>query len=573
MKHWTLLLLLCCAARLQAQYAPCFEELRDSRPASPRTEWQREVKTLCAGWGSTDVHYDRQRVPAGLTARLKLRAWRGERINAQAVLATCRALPSVRLAASPLRCGKHVIPADCVELSFVRYVLTDSLRGGEGGCGYRTNKAEWDSLLVGDLLDRRGEMPVEACSARPVWMSVRVPQDARPGRYRGTIHIGPEKLSYEVEVIDRTLPAPSERRFHLDLWQNPYAAARFYGLPLWSEAHFKSMEYIMRRLAEAGQKVITTTVMNRPWNGQTEDAFGSMVLRIRRPDGTWRYDYSVFDRWVEWMMRMGIKEEIDCYTLVPWSLEFDYIDQASGTGKVLKAQPGSAEYEAYWLPFLRDFAAHLREKGWFDRTCLSMDERPMEQMRAAIALVRKADPAFRITGAAHYYPEVEPEMHDLCLAYADAIPDSVRERRRAEGKRTTVYTCCAEARPNTFLVSSPAEAVWLPVHATVMGFDGYLRWAYNSWTARPWHDARFRTWVGGDCYLVYPGASSIRLERLTEGVQCAEKIRLLREEYERGNDRRSLKRIERALEKFTPRALGPDEAAEAVNALWPLLNP
>ena len=38
--------------------------------------------------------------------------------------------------------------------------------------------------------------------------------------------------------------------------------------------------------------------------------------------------------------------------------------------------------------------------------------------------------------------------------------------------------------------------------------DGYLRWAYNSWPLEPLLDSRFRSWAGGDTYLVYPGARS-----------------------------------------------------------------
>ncbi|MFA7390585.1 MAG: DUF4091 domain-containing protein, partial [Proteiniphilum sp.] len=40
------------------------------------------------------------------------------------------------------------------------------------------------------------------------------------------------------------------------------------------------------------------------------------------------------------------------------------------------------------------------------------------------------------------------------------------------------------------------------------------------------------TWPAGDTYMVYPDArSSIRFERLVEGIQDAEKIRVLREKY------------------------------------------
>ena len=85
----------------------------------------------------------------------------------------------------------------------------------------------------------------------------------------------------------------------------------------------------------------------------------------------------------------------------------------------------------------------------------------------------------------------------------------------------------------------------------VQGYDGLLRWAYNSWTADPMRDTRFRSWPAGDTYIVYPGGrSSMRFDRLVEGIQCCEKVRLLRAELQAKGNRRALKRIDEALKVF-----------------------
>ena len=56
-----------------------------------------------------------------------------------------------------------------------------------------------------------------------------------------------------------------------------------------------------------------------------------------------------------------------------------------------------------------------------------------------------------------------------------------------------------------------------------------LRWAYNSWPADPQVDSRYGNWMAGDTYLVYPyNRSSIRFERLIDGIETAEKVRALR---------------------------------------------
>lgn len=64
-------------------------ELNDPHPIAQKV-W-RGVTSPHLGWGSTDVRYGRGEVPA-LSKKLALRAWRGERVSAQAVLVAPQAL-------------------------------------------------------------------------------------------------------------------------------------------------------------------------------------------------------------------------------------------------------------------------------------------------------------------------------------------------------------------------------------------------------------------------------------------------------------------------------------------------
>ena len=92
-----------------------------------------------------------------------------------------------------------------------------------------------------------------------------------------------------------------------------------------------------------------------------------------------------------------------------------------------------------------------------------------------------------------------------------------------------------------------------------------MRWAYNSWTKNPLQDSRFRTWAAGDCYMVYPNSSSVRFERLIEGIQYVEKIKILRKEFAKNNDTGKLKLLDEAVSKFVPMNLKGDNATQMVN--------
>ena len=559
-----------------------YEELTDTKPHDSDAAWAKLAQPTQLSWASIDTRYRRLDIPKVKTQKaVSLKAWRGERVNAQAVLWTNVNLDDVQIAVTDLRSGKAVIPASAIHTNFVRYVMTDELNKDGSGCGYR-KPADWDSSVVADVLDINKTLPVRRNTTQPIWANVWVPQDAKPGNYTAQITVSgknmkPQTLQLKLQVINRTLPSPQQWTTNLDLWQNPYAVARYYKVPLWSKEHFDAMRPIMKMLADAGQYSITTSIMHKPWNGQTEDHYDSMVTRIKHIDGSWTFDYAVFDRYVDFMMNdVGINRLIACYTMIPWDLRFDYYDEATNRIQFVKAKPGEAAYTEYWGTFLRDFAKHLRQKGWFDKTCIAMDERPMKDMQAAIKVIKDADKDYKISLAGIYHEEIERDLYYYCIAYGHDFPQDVLARRRAEGKISTYYTCCTEGFPNTFTFSPPAEAAWMAVHALGGDYDGYLRWSYNSWTRDPLRDSRFRSWAAGDTYCIYPGPrSSIRFERLIEGLQICEKIVQLRKEYTRTGQKAKLQKLNNMVKKFTPQEVPASKralAAPMVEAIEQLLN-
>ena len=116
----------------------------------------------------------------------------------------------------------------------------------------------------------------------------------------------------------------------------------------------------------------------------------------------------------------------------------------------------------------------------------------------------------------------------LLLISMGVTPEDIA-MRRAQGYTTTFYVCCNPSFPNTFTTSQPYEAELLGWKNIAHDYDGFLRWAYNSWAENPQYDSRFGNWMSGDTYFVYPyNRSSIRFERLIDGIEVSEKIRALR---------------------------------------------
>lgn len=388
-----------------------------------------------------------------------------------------------------------------------------------------------------DIIGEETQSDTPAGTPRAVWYEVNIPQNAAPGVYQGTITAtapGCEPVAQHIEltVENAVLPEPAAWQIHLDLWQHPQSVARWHDVQPWSEEHFALMRPLMKRLAEAGQKCITCTLLDEAWNAQTYDWFPSMIRWVRGKDGTMRYDYNELDAWIHFMHdEIGIREQISCYSMLPWHLKIKYYDETSGQHEYLHAKPGTPEFEAAWGPFLQDFHRHMQEKGWAEKTCIAIDERPDYMVREAMRLIQAHAPTFRIASAVDKPSELTRDVYNISpvITHAGTALGDMLRQRKASGKKTTFYVCLHPQAPNTFTTSAPAEAEWLGFFAAANKLDGFLRWAYNSWNRNPMQCTDFVHWPTGDCFLVYPGnRSSIRFERLRDGIEEYEKIAQLR---------------------------------------------
>jgi len=492
-----------------------------------KAEWAAMKQGLSGGWADIDTRYSRSKTPQIVSPdTCKLVAWKGERANAQLLLWATDSIDGIECTVADFTSGDKKLPSSIADAGFVRYTIADTT--------FSVNKS---TILVPDMIDSLAVFDMEACSVRPVWLTVNVPQNAEAGIYTSDVTITSNSgdklvLPLTIEVQNHTLAKPEDWNYHLDLWQHPTSVARAQGLEVWSDEHFEALKPVMSRLAKAGQKVITANLNKDPWNHQCYDGYANMINWTLDKDNNWKYDYTNFDRWVELMMGVGIDKMINCYSMVPWNCELEYFDEKKGETVTVVAEPGTAVFEEIWTPFLTDFKKHLSEKGWLEITNIAMDERSPEAMDAAVKVLEKCAPEMGFALADnHASYKKYTMMRDVCVAQGQPADHADILSRRDQGYNTTFYVCCGPFYPNTFTYSNPFEAELLGLYGLAWDYDGMLRWAYNSWPENPQFDSRYGGWSSGDTYLVYPyNRSSIRFERLIDGIEDAEKVRALRAE-------------------------------------------
>ena len=451
--------------------------------------------------------------------------WRGE--TAYVEIPEAFQTKASALAAQPAKDG---VSLTLLRFDEVKYDIMSELKKNKKNRDYREILGK---ASVADIC--REWKPGDV--AKPTMIKVVASPDAKPGKCIFEIEPSDENGDlFMLTVVDRVLPPAKDWKYFLDLWQHPWAVSRYFNVEPFSKEHFAKMEPIWRALADCGCKALTVTLLDLPWNHQCYDGYSTMIGRVKKSDGTWEFDYKIFDEYVEFGRRCGVGPDIACYSMCPWGYRVTWKD-AEGNDHREKFLPGTPEFEEYWGPFLVDFAAHLKAKGWFEDAYIAMDERSPDDVREIVTLIQAKAPGLKVSACGKTKPSAFEgiQIENFCLGLIHLRSNFLPELqpRREKGFKTTFYVCGSAKTPNNFMFSHPDEGYWLGAYSMMIGFDGFLRWAANSWPKDPYDDASYKTescWVPGDVYLIYPGGElSARLIALRAGVVAAEKMRILKE--------------------------------------------
>jgi hypothetical protein len=209
-------------------------------------------------------------------------------VSAQVVVGCDQVIRGLRGQCSALTGpGEAVIPASAVE---VRYPLADGIR--------RRGPAYFEGLE---------EHPPETApvvegtggAVQPVWLTVHVPTDAAPGRYRGTLAVtakghNPVRVPVELSVVGWTLPDSKDFFPNLGFWQSPQTVAMQYNVPMWSERHWALLDRTFDLLGQVSTKVLNVTAIRRTHAGNEH----GMIRFVKGPDGTLEPDFTVAEKYL-----------------------------------------------------------------------------------------------------------------------------------------------------------------------------------------------------------------------------------------------------------------------------------
>lgn len=334
----------------------------------------------------------------------------------------------------------------------------------------------------------------------------------------------------KITIKDRVLKDLSQVDFYSDFWQFPLSMADYYQIKPWSTEHWNQVEEMFEQLHEINQHSITTSVFWDLYNTRIRQIDEMMIQVKKSANGTFTYDYSVFDKYVDLAHNKGIKGQIAVHNLFPWNGFLFYFDEVTSTVQSIQAQPGMPEYQLFWKPFLVDFSQHLKEKGWREKTVLFVDERDPNVTLELAKWIKSISPELKMGFSGDFYPFLSEWMEDYSMPVNVVVNPEEMKKRILSSQKTSLYTSCFEQpnQPNLLLTSDYRDIYFLTQLSKAKGYDGMLRWAFNLWSSEILDSAIYSDLPSGDAHLIYPnGQVSVRYLVLRDALEEIGKLEMV----------------------------------------------
>lgn len=306
-------------------------------------------------------------------AELKLAGARNGAFSGQVIVYLPEAAPGPAASISDLRLkgGDATIPAKAFE---IRYALPTGAPSVAG-----KGDVSFDALV---------ETPRDKAKTHPVWVTLNIPKDAKPGQYEGTFTVADRKIPVSVTVCDFTLPDPRDYVTWVDFVQSPETVAMQYKVPLWSDEHFKLVATCFEQLAKLGNKTLYIPLMCQTHFGNSE----SMVRWVKTDKPTeFTHDFSIAEKYLDTYIKVcgkparvilyGYEGALggsqgktpqECRRGVPFTLVDPKTKEVTtGEGPTLNNEnPAYPDYPAdtikFWKPVLEGMREILKKRGVVD---------------------------------------------------------------------------------------------------------------------------------------------------------------------------------------------------------------
>ena len=481
---------------------------------------------------------------------VRISAARGEAEAGQIAVRAATPVKALKIAVGPLA-AQGGAKLDDVEANFLNYQLVPAAT-------FPAVEKELCAKMPARLPDAfslDNPVPLEAATTRSAWITVRVPETASPGLYKGTVALDADGAAFRLPIELKVYEAVVPRERHLKIYNwlfydsgNGWGQLRHrLGGEPWDDRDWTTLKAIARNMADHRQNLFTVPLIHNVLSGP--EVFSVKVLK--EGDG-YRFDFSLFDRCGEVFLAedpQGIL--VGGYLavfgasgralnakgdLALRSPRIDLWDPKTGE-KAGRLESADADSPAY-LDFLRSLMPalqkHLEEKGWVGNFMMSVHDETFPQYAKArvqlVRFIRQAAPKIRFADANRNIDQAGSiDLWFPLPHHFEAYQDFYRERQAA-GDEVGFYTCVTPSgyNMNRFISFPLLKTRLLHWYNYRFGLTGFLHWGYNAKFPPADLDKAI---MDGDANLVYKDqlgfpVPSIRQEAMRDGIEDYELLRL-----------------------------------------------
>jgi hypothetical protein len=252
----------------------------------------------------------------------------------------------------------------------VRYAILD----GQHGC-----------------FDTLSDTPPDEKTSRevqPIWVTVSIPSDAKPGKYTGTLTVSAEGMNpvdvpVWVTVCDWRMPDPKDFTTFVDFVESPESVALRYNVPLWSDEHFKLIEKSFAQMARVGNKTVYLHLMCRSNHGNSQTIIRWHKKKTEGGD-ILEPDFSIMEKYLDLYIHRVGKPRFVIFYVSDRSTGQGYFgasDKKKFSGPIVSVIEGDTsevtEYETpsyqdiekaveFWKPVAEGIRERLKARGLLD---------------------------------------------------------------------------------------------------------------------------------------------------------------------------------------------------------------
>jgi hypothetical protein len=458
---------------------------------------------------------------------IKLFGMRGEVISGQFALNAKRNLVNVTVEVSALNniITGSTFPANTIDWNFVGSVLLPTNAPNQPlSAVVRPAPAMFPDYLMSER-----QLDIKGKSYKSVWLTINIPETAEEGTYIGKVIVksvqGDQSLLLYLTVYPLTLP--SERHLKIAVRFSVNNFDKFHGIKeKYSDEWFEMLKTYADNMATHRQNVIQASIS---------------TIEIRRSgNGELKFDFTRFDQIVQVFLNTGKMDYIETgYGLTRFGDGGDWFSTVielsdfpvknSDTGETLIM--AGKDVVPYFLPA---FESHLRQKGWLNKTLLSVRNEP--SLHNAIPYGEMSEYFHQLAPDLKQFESIETTMYDgieIPGPKLDHLATWYDSFRNAQEKGTEICYYIVgiyqgSRYPNKTIDVPVMDSRIMPWLNYKYNLSGIKHWGWNSWTDDPYNTVGQHLGDGWHVYPVKNGIlNSLRWEQMRNGIQDYEYFRML----------------------------------------------